>query len=181
MFRFCLYLTSLFFCLSALPVSSNEIISDAADILNSHKTPLANTEGEPSSLIHGCVNVITGDFIDFQTDLTMAGSNPLLLERYYCSSDHACGSLFHGWNQNIWGGLSQQFSTHHNHVVTKGLGKQYVFKERVRQKKDSVGYSLLCIDERMLRKGITNIGNGKIGAQTNIKNVIVEVERGSLA
>ncbi len=180
MFRFCLYLTSLFFCLSALPVSSNEIISDAADILNSHKTPLANTEGEPSSLIHGCVNVITGDFIDFQTDLTMAGSNPLLLERYYCSSDHACGSLFHGWNQNIWGGLSQQFSTHHNHVVTKGLGKQYVFKERVRQKKDSVGYSLLCIDDRMLRKGITNIGNGKIGAQTNIKNVIVEVERGSL-
>ena len=77
----------------------NEILS------NSSSFPLANLHGIPSMLVHGCVNVLTGDYLDFDTDLILAGSEPFALERHYCSSDKKKGSLGHGWSHTHWGYL----------------------------------------------------------------------------
>ena len=49
--------------------------------------PLADIDGEPSSIVAGCVNVITGDFVDMRQDFVMSGSTPIKIERSYSSSD----------------------------------------------------------------------------------------------
>ena len=170
---------SIFFFSHFTNLQAHEVVSDASDILSCCRAPLANIDGESSALVHGCVNVITGDFLDGQTDLELAGGSPLTLQRYYCSSDQSLGSLFHGWHHNLWGVLSQQFSSRHNYAVTKGVGGgQYVFKERVKKDKRSFGYYDLSIDPEMLRKGLTNCGSGLISAQTNIKNALMSSEKG---
>ncbi len=78
-------------------------ISQAEDLLASAAAPLANLEGEPSATVHGCVNALTGDFYEAQVDLVLPGSDPFILERFYCSSDRQNGLLYHGWNHNLGG------------------------------------------------------------------------------
>jgi len=88
-------------------------ISKAEDLLKSTQAPLANLEGEPSATVHNCVNVLTGDFFDIQTDVVLPGPEPLVLERFYCSSDHRNGLLFNGWSHNLGGSLIEQKSSNH--------------------------------------------------------------------
>ena len=56
--------------------------------------------GEPSALVHQCVNVITGDYIDIATDLKLPGAEPLTLSRFYSSSDAHCQEPLRAWKFN---------------------------------------------------------------------------------
>src|ERR1700733_6018532 len=173
MFRFFIVLL---ICICRLALYAEGFTIPSADeVLSSSSTPMANIDGEPSSFIHGCVNVITGDFVEQQTDLYLPGSDPLVLDRYYCSSDDERGPLFHGWHHQFWGALSQRCTAKHNRIVTKGGGGHYVFSERVHLKRHSKGYYAMGIDPKMMSKGITNCRGGEISGRTNIKNVEIEV------
>ena len=57
-------------------------------------------EGEPTALIHSCVNVITGDYVDLQQDIFLPCSDPLSVQRFYCSSDTNYGEIFKSWKFN---------------------------------------------------------------------------------
>ncbi len=56
--------------------------------------------GEPNAIIYGSVNVITGDYFDFSTDLELPGSDPLVLSRFYCSTDNETKIPFRAWKFN---------------------------------------------------------------------------------
>ena len=138
--------------------------STAEDLLTSPSAAQANLEGEPSAVVHGCVNILTGDFFEAQVDLVLPGSDPFRYERFYCSSDHQIGLLFHGWNHNLGGSLTETLSSRHHYGVTKGYaGGQMVYKDK-RMK------SCLGIDPEILQKGVVNTSSGTISARTNIKN-----------
>ncbi len=57
---------------------------------------LTTLEGAPVNIVHQCVNVITGDYTDFSTDIIVPGHEPLTLQRFFCSSDFNVDSPFQG-------------------------------------------------------------------------------------
>jgi len=62
--------------------------------------PMANLDGEPSAYVHGCVNIITGMYCDFNTDLVVHhGTDPLRFERSFagCTIETSIGG---GWQSN---------------------------------------------------------------------------------
>jgi hypothetical protein len=46
---------------------------------------VATTESDPSALIEGCVNAITGDAYVVEDDIIIQGAEPLRLSRSYAS------------------------------------------------------------------------------------------------
>ena len=60
-----------------------------------NQTPLslASLEGEPSSIAHGCVSAITGDYVENQADLYIPGVEPILIQRSYSSASYTDRSL----------------------------------------------------------------------------------------
>lgn len=62
--------------------------------------PHAEVEGDPSSIIAGCVNAVTGTYSESEVDIVIPGPEPLSLQRFYCSADWAEGTLCNGWTYN---------------------------------------------------------------------------------
>lgn len=62
--------------------------------------PLAEVEGEPSAIIAGCVNVITGNYNDAQTDMVVPGPDPLVFQRLYSSGNWKGSGFKDGWSHN---------------------------------------------------------------------------------
>lgn len=48
-----------------------------------HEKSLIDSQGLPTSIVDGCVNVISGDFVDFETDLALPSSELFTLSRSY--------------------------------------------------------------------------------------------------
>ena len=120
--------------------------------------PIVNLEGEPSAIVGGCVNVITGDFVDMQQDVLIEGPEPLSLERSYCSSDPTNGGLSNGWHLNHQGLLVKLSDA----TVWKGaFGRELRYKKKEHK---------LGLSQDMLKRGITNNAAGTISGRTNLKN-----------
>src|SRR5690349_19484989 len=63
--------------------------------------PLANLEGEPSALVHQCVNVISGQFCLYQTDLIAHHAiDPLSVDRSFAGSKLKGSPIGTGWHIN---------------------------------------------------------------------------------
>lgn len=154
---------SLFFCITLLEASDKEAVKlSKADQLLSQSTSLVNFDGLSSIIVHDAVNTMTGGFLESGVDLILAGSEPLIFERRYCSSDKEQGNMGSGWNHNQGGSISKQSSDKHCHVVTKGSMGQFVYSG----KKDG----FLDLNSKLLRKGVTNCISGIISGRTNLKN-----------
>src|ERR1700722_10602281 len=63
------------------------------ELVKDENASKATLEGNPIALVAGCVNALTGDFIDSQVDVIVPGPTPLVVQRRWCSSDKAwhCG------------------------------------------------------------------------------------------
>jgi hypothetical protein len=60
---------------------------------------LSDYGGDPSSLIEGCVNAITGDFIVRQDDLVVKGFEPIQIPLHYSPRDiRDVESTYGGWD-----------------------------------------------------------------------------------
>lgn len=137
------------------------------------ETAPENTEGMPCGIVHGCVSVITGDFIDGEIDIELIGPQPLVLQRMYCSSDTSPSYLLDGWT------LSQPTELllidkgkHGKHKVNAYLGEASggKFYYKGKNKKDKV-YAKKIIPLQLKKEmGFTNCGAGHICAQTNMEN-----------
>ncbi len=55
------------------------------DPLFEGKNALEIISSEPSTLIYKAVNITSGDFIDFATDLKLPGAESLILQRFFKS------------------------------------------------------------------------------------------------
>ena len=76
-----------------------EAFVDEPDPLGETSNALDILSGEPSTIVHHSVNVMTGDYIDMQTDLIIPGKE-LFLQRFYCGSDASCLNPFRAWKFN---------------------------------------------------------------------------------
>lgn len=137
--------------------------------------PMADLEGEPSAMVAQHVNVITGDFNDFQLDLVVPGIEPLKVERSFSGSTKYEGSLCAGWNLNLFGRLTEGSAKidgekYFSAAVHEGHGATTIYETPKKDKKrDNVPLS-----KSVLKKGLTNTSSGYIGGQTNLKNTKVQ-------
>ena len=137
-------------------------------------TTMVNLEGEPSALVHGAVNAITGDYCETETDLQIAGAYPLNVTRSYTSSDIRIsrvesGPLESGWHLNYHGKIVftsenvAEFKNYISHEEGGGVSTLYEGKYTTKLKD-------LKLSPKLIKHGLTNAGAGEIGARTNRKN-----------
>lgn len=58
---------------------------------------LPSTESDPDAFIDHCAHVITGDYCETVMDLSIAGPDPLVLQRYYNAKNYMTGKNSGGW------------------------------------------------------------------------------------
>lgn len=125
--------------------------------------PLANLESEPNGIINNSVNVITGDYTDFQVDIMIPGPEPLTLERAYISSCRSIGTLCGSWFLNHHARL---MPSKDDASIEEAFGSSLRFKRTGTWKKNK----LLTPRGRQFNKWVTNTGSGLMSQRTNLKN-----------
>ncbi len=135
--------------------------------------PLADTDGLPSSLIDNCVSAITGNYIDSAIDLEVIGPEPLEFSRFYTSGYCTTSALHRGWMHNH----ESYANTFHDPAflgtyghLREPSGRYSVYYTEDFLSSHTSHYGLLLSKNR----GLTNVGYGKISAQTNLKNTYLE-------
>lgn len=137
------------------------------------ESSMANIEGEPSAFVGKHVNVITGDFNDFQVDLVIPGVDPLTVERSFSGTTDGDGSLCAGWNLNLYGWLEQSVYRDDDDercfraTVGEGHGATSVFERTLKRQKEIADVPL---SPAMLKRGVTNTSSGFMSGQTDIRN-----------
>lgn len=143
---------------------------------------MANLNGEPSSYIHGCVNVITGQYCESEVDLVAPhGVEPIVIQRSYLGNLTQKGSLGRGWTLS-----------HHSKVKTKKFKE--LIPKKTRKTTDFVliedqggvlpfvkGFQpdVSVLHQLALQKNYTNTSSGYISAQTNLCNLSMKTQSGA--
>ncbi len=155
---------------------------------------LASLEGEPSSIVHGCVSAITGDYVEGQTDLIIPGIEPLYVQRSYCSTPFSDRSMEDGWSLNHHGFLDVTYIP--PTVVDEEPNGLFPFGRTVVL--DDHTYSMMrdencssmqfdsysrpskkraqTVDYNAMRFGVTNSSKGAISARTNWINTKIHYD-----
>ncbi|NGX58638.1 MAG: hypothetical protein K940chlam3_01546, partial [Chlamydiae bacterium] len=128
-----------------------------------NRLPLANLEGGPNTIVNGCVNVITGEFIDSEVHFYIPGPEPLVYQSLYTNSmrwrdNHACCASFIEQNKKRKY-ENKCFYCHPGNVFSNLISKK--------QSENELFKVDMSLDEN---KGLTNIGRNLVSGQTNQKN-----------
>ena len=119
---------------------------------------LATLAGEPSAIVNGCVNVITGSFIDSAIDLCVPGPDPLFINRIYTNTS--------GWNINE--PETVEFKSHKHPIVTHTMqGMISTYSEAGEKHK---------IRPENYRHGLTNCSTNFISGRSNPHNLEMKVK-----
>jgi RHS repeat-associated protein len=147
--------------------------ASAYTLTESPHESLANRECEPSTIVDGFVCVITGDFIESQTDLVIQGAEPMALQRHYASAKPLNDTNRHpGWIMNHHGKLFKGMEEDKLHLFfcnEFGSTMHYSHKNY-----DSGAVNLIYYDSESLKKGVTNCASHEISARKNHKNTCIE-------
>ena len=129
---------------------------------------LSTLANDPSVIIEGKVNAITGEVVDFEQDLTIQGAEPIRLCRAY-----SCGSLGGGyWSFNRFAYISKV--SKHSWVITEPNGSLIKYEKTNTVKIGEAKY-LRCVPKN-LNDGFSNTTLGKISSRTNYKNNYILLE-----
>ncbi len=122
-------------------------------------------EAEPIALVHGCVNVVTGEFVQQRTDLVVEGPSSISLSRTYDSgSTQTLSTLGHGFTWSIARDL-------------RSTGKQWTTCSLEEREGIQLTYQKVSdkehfeIDPRTFEVGYTNYSPGQISGFNNLHNV----------
>ncbi len=144
-------------------------ISTESEILESAHTPLTTLYGAPETNILG-VNVINGDYSYSCIDFDLPGSDPLIFQRTYCSSQNRLKSFFHGWSHNLSSSAKTYSLSENLHVILSGsLSGEIPFRTEIDNR-----HEVLKINRDIFKKGITNSAKGQISGRMNVKNMRVK-------
>jgi RHS repeat-associated protein len=142
------------------PIISPKMLADSD--LN---IQLLDISAAPNSIVGGAVNVITGSYVNSECDMTLAGSNPLVLQRHFNSGNRKRGTLCHGWDLNF----PSNIEVFHPRIISNPItviihdrGADLSFKGWVRCDME--------INKKQLHYGVTNCSTGVLSSRTNIKN-----------
>jgi len=128
---------------------------------------IATLENDPSTIVEGRVNVITGEAIFFQEDLIVKGAEPIRIERAYVNGPQG------KWYWGVFGTLHRLRNG--NLIVTEKNG---VPIEYGKKKKIYVGLTKYYRYEP-LSTGFSNTAHGKISSRTNFKNYYILLDEKS--
>lgn len=136
------------------------------------KTVLTDINAEPSSIVAGCVNVITGDYVEFDVDLIIPGPEPIRIQRSYSSSDTGTGILHRSWRSNFQSLMTLKFDHRTRHQTATasylgGCGERMHFEGSGYKDDDTLELKPL---KSMYKHGLTNTSKGAISGQTHPKN-----------
>ncbi len=138
---------------------------------------------EPSSTIAGCINAISGAYLESSTDLVVPGAEPILLQRSHSSSHDTIENfdremLPYGWYTNHMGRL--WFSEYWDVIagtkkVPLGTCKSRLDYGAVHEANFKKEKGLFCFKPtgNYYIRGLTNTGSGYIGASTNPNNLAI--------
>lgn len=153
-------------CLFYLLVSVGYLYSELG---GTDRLPIEALKGDPSGFVNGSVNVISGQYHEMETDISVAGPIPLTYERNYVSSYWGLGGLCDGWNINHFGTVfvpdaifKESFLT----LIGRGGGTS-LFKGK--HSKSSKIPEIHSVDTMSIQRGVTN-SSGLFAGKTNIKN-----------
>lgn len=138
------------------------------------ETPVAlvDIENDSSCYFNGVVNVISGSYFESDTDLYIAGPEPLVLQRSY-SSGTPTGPI-HGWihnyNSKAFGGKTPKDTV--EAIITEPSGAQILYDKVLNAPGSET--TLLGFDPMLDGRGVTNTAGGEISGRTNIKNNTIE-------
>lgn len=157
----------LFIC--PLMVYSEDDHPRKVDLIESEPyfNPIVNINAEPSCIVNNCVNVITGAFVNAETDLVVAGATPIVIRREYSSYTRKEGTLGRGWNINHYGKIKYAKGD----KVDKALLYENSTLPILLKATGSIfEYHYLRISDKALSKGVTNCSSGLISGTTNMRN-----------
>lgn len=140
---------------------------------------LASSNGLISTIVDDSVCVITGEYIDSETDLILPGPEPLVLGRNYSSGNCSRSELFHGWqmNHSLWIEMDDLWR---EAVLTEGSGAVLTYKtdltepeRKKKRKKEKKDFEEFRFEEP---KGLTNCFGEEISARSNLRNQKLEID-----
>jgi len=143
--------------------------------LHADSTRLA-PEAEPLALVHGCVSLIKGEFIQRRTDLLIEGPSPLSLTRICDSgSAQAKSSLGLGFTWAVAKDLWRAGYTWDVCALEEREGIELYYR--------NVGTEAsprFEVDPRAFRVGYTSYSRGEISGVNNLHNVVLTPRGGEL-
>lgn len=165
--------------LFAFGVISLIISSNYALCKEELQTSNISIESHVSSMVDGCVNAITGDFIDSANDLVVVGPEPLVFERFSSSADYTSNKFCSGWRHNHDCWLKRKRVEAEKMKDPDSLQVTYVEASgRVTSYKGTYYDNLHYVRTRLIEGGsnlgLTNCGSGVISGKTNPKNNHIE-------
>ena len=127
---------------------------------------IATLANDPSAVVGGAVNVITGELLSSEEDLTIQGVEPIHLGRTYSNGSWSFGSFVLAYERSS-----------HTWVVTEPNGGQIKYEKADTVKIDHVKY-IRCTPKN-LKEGFSNTAMGTISSRTNFKNnyILIEEEK----
>jgi len=154
---------------------------------NSAGLPAVEVACDPSTSVHGCVNVITGTFTDTQNALYLVGPTPLSFQHVYNSAYWNNGQIASGWSHTTqtWGGLTvrgrQWHAEAYDHsgmriIMASGCGAKHNKKGNGFKQP---GINLHCTIAPEACPGLTNTCAGEVGGATHICNTQADYDDAS--
>lgn len=142
---------------------------------------LATTNGLTSSVVNGCVSVISGDYVENYADIVIPGVEPILITRSYCSGDNSQGVYLRSWRMGYPTLLSYEDNDcdiPNNRIklkahVAEEFGGTLSYENVFITKKEPAVMTLPL----KLRKGLTNCAGGEVSAKTNPKQTVAILTR----
>ena len=182
----------IFYFIAICLLHGSTLLSD--DTSENEALSLASLEGEPSSIVHGCVSAITGDYVESQVDLIIQGIEPLYVQRSYCSTSFSDRSMGYGWSLNHHGYLDVTYIE--PTVIKEGPNCVFPYTRKtvlgdhtysLMRDENCSGmqfgcYSYPCkkrvqtVDYNAMWFGVTNCSKGVISARTNWKNTKIHYD-----
>lgn len=151
-------------------------------------TSQVSMEGMVDSLVGGCVSAISGEFVYSARDLTVAGPEPIILQRSYASGDNTCSYFETGWQLShptelcIW--IDKKYRYDENNeptsankfcyaLVSQASGACFEYKQP-RPIKNSDRHCWLHLKST---KGLTNCSSMGISSKSNLLQQTVYYNR----
>lgn len=148
----------------------NELLNLPEEGLEARRTVAGNSESsvspfdsEPTGIVNGCVDAISGNYFEVQEDIVVAGAEPIVIQRIYSSANwnlsSSRNSLSAGWSFNHEGALNVS-DISITHFQCGGIRQRY--------SKIPTGH--FTLDDQQTKVGLTNCGFGQISGRSNLKN-----------
>ena len=136
-------------------------------------TLMSNFHAINSGIVGGHVNAITGDFVDGDVDMTVAGPEPLVVARNYSSSGLVSRAIGNeGWIWNLQSFLYKTRMFKDDVLTFTGASAGTII---ARAKKDKLPETASLSE----LKGFTNAASSFISGKTNPKNTRVSWNKGT--